>query len=125
MIPKGFAYKMNMAATLMLVFFCFSCSEGEKPGQGILPQDEMVKALTEIYLAEQKINKLALPRDSSEREFERFKHVIFQKINVSDSTFKRSFNYYMDHPIEMEKIYTALVDSLSLMEQRLESPKKE
>ncbi len=83
----------------------------------------MVKALTEIYLAEQKINRLGLPRDSAEREFDRFKQLVFEKIEVSDSVFKRSFDYYMDRPKEMEIIFTALVDSLSLMEQRIESSK--
>ena len=40
---------------------------------------------------------------------------------MSDSVFKKSFDYYMDRPKEMELIYTALVDSLSLMEQRFDS----
>jgi hypothetical protein len=84
----------------------------------------MVKAMTEIYLAEQKINRLGVPRDSAEHEFERFKRLVFEKIDVSDSVFKRSFDYYMDRPKEMEVIFTALVDSLSLMEQRIESSKK-
>ena len=114
-----------MLSLALLFFLCGSCSDGEQDRQNILSPAEMVKALTEIYLAEQKINTLSLPRDSSEREFERFKQGVFQKIGVSDSAFKTSFNYYMDHPLEMEKIYTALVDSLSLAEQRFESPKKE
>ncbi len=83
----------------------------------------MVAALTEIYLSEQKVNRLGIPRDSAEREFERFKQVIFKNIGISDSIFKRSFDYYMDRPAEMEEIYTALVDSLSLREQRLDQPR--
>ena len=84
----------------------------------------MVKILTEIYLTEQKINRLGVSRDSGEHEFERFKKGVFERVGVSDSVFKRSFDYYMDRPKEMEMIYTALVDSLSLMEQRFDSPKK-
>lgn len=106
----------------MLVFFLVSCSDGEKEAHHILPPEQMVKALTEIYLTEQRITKLGLPFDSGRLEFERFKRNIFKKVDVSDSAFKRSFDYYMDHPAEMEKIYTALVDSLSLLEQRLEVP---
>ena len=108
----------------MILFLCISCSEGERNDKTILTQSQMVEALKEIYLAEAKINQRGLARDSSEREFEGLKEVVFEKINVSDSVFKRSFNYYMDHPKEMEMIYTALVDSLSLMEQRFDSPKK-
>lgn len=102
-----------------------SCGdEGKTVGEPILSHREMVTALTEIYLAEQKVNRLGVPRDSAEREFERFKKVIFKRIGTSDSVFKRSFDYYMDRPREMEQIYTTLVDSLSLMEQRYDLPQK-
>jgi hypothetical protein len=49
---------------------------------------------------------------------------MFAKLGVSDSVFKRSFDYYMDRPREMEQIYAALVDSLSLKEQRLDIPQQ-
>ena len=115
--------KFKLQGILGILILCFSCSDGEKDSRPILTQAQMVKALTEIYLAEQKVNRLGLPRDSAEREFERFRHVVFEKIAVSDSVFKRSFDYYMDRPKEMELIYSAVVDSLSLMEQRIDSSK--
>jgi hypothetical protein len=91
-----------------------------------MSKEQMVKALTEIYIAEQKINRLGLAKDSADRQFERFKELIFDKrIGVSDSVFRKSFDYYLDRPKDIELIYTALVDSLSLMEQRLDfSPQK-
>ena len=120
MIAKGFC--SLVIGTCMLIVLV-ACGEEDKNGaQPILTHHEMVKALTEIYLAEQKVNRLGVPRDSAEREFERFKKVIFKGIGISDSTFRRSFDYYMDHPMEMEQIYTTLVDSLSLMEQRYDLP---
>lgn len=122
MMPKGLSYNV-VALLVMLAFFFVSCTDNERDSQHILPPDQMVKALTEIYLTEQKINKLGLQRDSARLEFERFKDTLFGKVGMSDSVFKRSFDYYMDHPADMEKIYTALVDSLSLMEQRLDVPK--
>jgi hypothetical protein len=108
----------------MIVLLCVSCIESDKSDKTVLTPPQMVEILKEIYLAESKINQRGLARDSSEREFARFKEVIFEKVNVSDSVFKRSFDYYMDRPKEMEMIYTALVDSLSLMEQRFDSPSK-
>ena len=123
MNAKGLRYLLTMTVVLFLLTFCASCSEGDKETQPILTKPEMVAALTEIYISEQKVNRLGIPRDSAEREFERFKQVIFKKIGISDSIFKRSFDYYMDRPAEMEEIYTALVDSLSLREQRLDPAK--
>ncbi len=112
-----------LRGAICMLILCCSCSDSDRNNKDILTREQMVKALTEIYLAEQKINRLGLPRDSAEREFERFKQLVFEKIEVSDSVFKRSFDYYMDRPKEMEIIFTALVDSLSLMEQRIESSK--
>jgi hypothetical protein len=123
MNAKGLRYLLTMTVVLFLLTFCASCSEGDKETQPVLTKPEMVAALTEIYISEQKVNRLGIPRDSAEREFERFKQVIFKKIGISDSIFKRSFDYYMDRPAEMEEIYTALVDSLSLREQRLDPAK--
>ncbi len=123
MNAKGLRCLFSMRVVLFLLTLCVSCGEGDKDTQPILSKPEMVAALTEIYLSEQKVNRLGIPRDSAEREFERFKQVIFKNIGISDSIFKRSFDYYMDRPAEMEEIYTALVDSLSLREQRLDQPR--
>ena len=112
-----------LRGAICMLILCFSCGDSDRSKNDILTREEMVKALTEVYLAEQKVNRLGLPRDSAEREFGRFQQFVFEKIGVQDSVFKRSFNYYMDRPREMELIFTALVDSLSLMEQRIESSK--
>ncbi len=123
MIAKGLTYRIVLSILFMILLLGVSCGDSDADKNNILTQSQMVKALMEVYLSEQKINKLGLPRDSAEAEFKRFRPVIFEKVGVSDSAFKKSFDYYMDHPVEMEKIYTALVDSLSLMEQRLDSSK--
>ena len=43
---------------------------------------------------------------------------VFENAATTDSTFKRSFDYYMERPRQMEVIYSALVDTLQLREQR-------
>ncbi len=97
-----------------------SCSP-EKP-EGILPREEMVSIMEEIYLSEEKVNHLALSRDSAKIVFEAMSKKVFENVQVSDSVFKRSFDYYMERPKDMELIYTALVDSLQLREQRAPMP---
>jgi hypothetical protein len=123
MNAKGWMIRFILCGAICVLMLCYSCSDSDRNNKDILTKEQMVKALTEIYLAEQKINRLGLARDSAEREFGRFKQLVFKKMDVQDSVFKRSFDYYMDRPKEMEFIFTALVDSLSLMEQRIESSK--
>lgn len=78
----------------------------------------MVKVLAEVYLTEEKVNALALPPDSAEYVFKQLKGRVFRNLNVSDSVFQTSMDFYMSKPRQMEKIYANLVDSLQLREQR-------
>jgi hypothetical protein len=94
----------------------FSC--GKERTEGILSKAEMVQIMEELYIAEEKVNNLALSRDSAKRVAEVMGAKVFERAAVSDSVFKKSFDYYMERPKEMELIYTALVDTLQLREQR-------
>lgn len=111
---KVFITSTLLAASIGVALI--SC--GEKKPEGVLSRAEMVAIMEDIYLSEEKVNHLALKRDSAKIVFEAMKDKVFEHAAVSDSAFKRSFDYYMEHPQEMELIYTALVDSLQLLEQR-------
>jgi len=94
------------------------CSNTERVPHEVLSKEEMVKVLSDIYIAEEKLNQASISRDSGRQVFEKMKGKVFEKAGVSDSVFKKSLDYYMANPREMELIYTALVDSLNLDEQR-------
>jgi len=87
--------------------------------EGILPQDQMVSVLSELYILEQKISTLGVTRDSLTQIFGAMKSKVFQKSGVTDSIFMKSLNYYVDHPKSLETIYAVLIDSLNLREQRI------
>jgi hypothetical protein len=104
----------------VMVLMIISCGRPKAP-EGVLTQPEMVKALMDIYLTEEKVNRLGLQRDSAVEIFDSLKVRAFERMELSDSTFRRSLNYYTSRPREMEFIYSALVDSLQLREQKAES----
>lgn len=93
-----------------------SCSK--KRPDDILSKEEMVSIMEELYIAEEKINHLALSRDSSKKVFTVMTSKLFENAGVNDTLFRKSFDYYMEHPKDLELIYTALVDTLQLREQR-------
>lgn len=95
-----------------------ACTGKQGTPKGVLSEGEMVQVLMDVYTLEEKVNRLNLRRDSSETVFANLKDRMFTKLDVSDSVFKRSFDYYMDNPGALEKVYSALVDSLNLREQR-------
>lgn len=102
----------------LLIVILISCGKGTKKPADVLEQDQMVKVLSEVYIAEQKVANLAFGVDSSQRLFGAMRNLVFEKTGVPDSVFKRSMDYYMEHPKELEQIYAVLVDSLQLREQR-------
>ena len=101
---------------LALLSWMTAC--GEKRPEGILSKEEMVQVMQEIYIAEEKVNYLTLARDSAKEVASVLTAMVFEEAAVQDSVFRKSFDYYMEHPREMELIYTALVDTLQLREQR-------
>lgn len=109
LIVVGLALVLPMGLT--------SCHKEDKKA-GILSHNEMVKVMTAVYVAEHKVTRLALKPDSSKIVFNKMKDRVFNQVGVPDSVFRKSFDYYVDRPLELEEIYTALVDSLNLKEQQ-------
>lgn len=104
-------------AICILVFF--SCTNKDRVPEGILSKDKMVTVLAELYVVEQKISTLGVTRDSLTQIFDALKGRVFEKTGVSESVFDESLSYYVDNPQSLETIYTVLIDSLNLREQRL------
>jgi hypothetical protein len=118
---KGLITFVNRFFSLILGFSILTCCgmpEKKKP-EYILSQEQMVETLGEVYIAEQKVNRLSLNADSAFLVFGSMEKKIFENLSVPDSVFRASVEYYMDHPKEMEAIYAVLIDSLQLREQRV------
>jgi Domain of unknown function (DUF4296) len=98
----------------------FSCSK-ERPPKDILAQDQLTKIMIEFYLAEAKLTNYSIPYDSANKLFIPFEESVLKKYGVSDSTLYKTYQYYFDHPKEMEKIYEIVIDSLSLRERKASS----
>jgi len=94
-----------------------SCSRKKNSGE-ILSPEQMVGRLADVYLLEQKTMRLGLSSDSGVNAFNYMRTRAFKNIGLEDSVFRKSYNYYVDRPAELEKIYTALIDTLNLREQR-------
>jgi hypothetical protein len=114
----------RLFAIVLLGAFLFGCSRASERPDGILSDREMVKVLMEIYINEEKVNRLSLRQDSALVVFSEFESRAFQKLGVTDSVFQKSLDYYFSRPQELHVIYSAVVDSLQLREQRVTSTKE-
>ncbi|MFN3839664.1 MAG: DUF4296 domain-containing protein [Cyclobacteriaceae bacterium] len=106
--------------TAMVVISVLSCTPQRPPG--VLSEQQMVNVLMEIYQDEEKISRAYIPYDSVTIISPLIRQRILRRVNVTDSVFKISMHYYMLHPKELDRIYGALVDSLSFREQRMLAP---
>lgn len=117
---RGLTILLSPVTLLLITGIALESCSGNKNDADILTQEQMVERLCDLYVLEQKAMRLNLAGDSAQKAFTRMEKQVFQQKGISDSIFKRSFNYYVDRPVELEKIYTALIDTLSLREQRME-----
>ncbi|MFZ9981552.1 MAG: DUF4296 domain-containing protein [Cyclobacteriaceae bacterium] len=109
-----------MIPRLLLPVIClcilFSCAE-EKP-KGVLSKDEMAAMLVDFYLREARIKTNTVPDDSGAVIFSHLRRIFAQKNGINDSIIDRSFNYYIARPHELQDVYTRVIDTLALKEQR-------
>lgn len=114
---------MRNRICLCLLLFLLGC-KAEKKETGILSEQEMVRNLIDITLAEARLNSLPIGRDSANQFFIPFEEKFMKKNNLSDSILMKSYQYYLGHPADLERIYDIVIDSLNLREQKLQTKKK-
>jgi hypothetical protein len=103
---------------LAFIFFVFGCGINSSRPKNVLSEEEMVKVLADIYTNEEKVNMLGLNPDSAHQVFDIMMAGISKTDGISDTAVKQSIYYYMEHPKELDRIYTVLIDTLQLREQR-------
>lgn len=74
--------------------------------------------MVELYLAEARVTGYNIVRDSAMKYFSPFEEKLKAKHGVSDSTLRKTYQYYIGHSEELEKIYDSVIDTLSLREQK-------
>lgn len=92
--------------------------EKEKPAD-VASADTMTSLFIDIHLAEARIGRTIQHYDSSRMAYRVVHKNILKKHGLTDSTYKRSYDYYVNHPELMDKIYERVLDSLSLKEAQM------
>ncbi|UII32616.1 DUF4296 domain-containing protein [Fulvivirga ulvae] len=106
------------------VLLVVACSKEDKVPKDLLPKEKMIPLLIDIYIGESRVNNLRLSRDSSMAIFKVYEGELFNQHQVTDSAYHRSMTYYYNHPRQLEEIYSILLDSLNLREQRLKEQRE-
>ncbi len=103
---------------ISIFILLLACSrKTQPPPEGILSKDRMIEYLIDLQITEAKINSLNLPEDTVKKFYGDIQRELFKRHNISDSTYYKSLSYYIYTVKEMDDIYSAVVDSLSLRER--------
>ena len=109
-----------MKKALFLLLLLTACAESPKPPPGTLSKDRMINILIDIHVAEARAGGASLrSQDSSTVYYKVLENQVFKKHGVDSTTYYNSYRYYMHNVKEMDQIYAAVVDSLSLRENSI------
>ena len=115
-LTKG-SYWKTVVVMAISVLSLYSC---KKPGppDGVLSKEELADLMIEFYVAEGRLYTMGIQRDSAMKLFLPFEQSVMKDKKISDETLSKTYKYYLEHPIEFEKVYDSIIDTLSLRETR-------
>jgi hypothetical protein len=101
----------------LAAFIATSCEKETRPA-GVLSKEQYASFLVEVYLTEARFSQLPVNADSTMRLYLAHEPELLKKFGMADSTLKNTYAYYVNHPKQLEEVYTAVIDTLSLREQK-------
>ncbi|HLG34325.1 MAG TPA: DUF4296 domain-containing protein [Bacteroidia bacterium] len=106
----------NIIAAAVSVLIFQSCSHTEKniPKEIISP-DSMVAIMVDVHLAEAAANVNRI-NDSQRFSAGELYPLIFKTHHIDSATFRKSFDYYLNHPDKFNRIYEQVIAELSKRE---------
>ncbi|NOS91048.1 MAG: DUF4296 domain-containing protein [Cyclobacteriaceae bacterium] len=114
--------RAGMAAKLAVmvgVLCAIGCTTPKKEiPTDVLTKPQLTSFMIEMYVAEAHLEGILKPRDSAIKLFIPYEEKLKRKYGISDSTLKKTYQYYLENPKELEEVYDALIDSLNLKEQK-------
>jgi hypothetical protein len=102
----------------MILVLGFGACQGDKEPEGILSKEQLSALFVEFYLAEARIGNTTVVKDSALQLFLPFEESFLKEKGISDSVLRKTYTYYFSNPSKLEEIYDAVIDTLSLREQK-------
>ncbi|AGA78503.1 DUF4296 domain-containing protein [Echinicola vietnamensis] len=104
-----------------IFFFVFvigviSCGDDKAPPY-LLSEDEMVGVMVDIHMAEGMASSLPVSYDSSKKLYPLFESRVFEKHQVTDTTYTKSLEFYLRDTEKMKELYGRVIDSLNVKEK--------
>ena len=99
-----------------IICMIMGCNVPNETPDPLLNEVVMSNILLDVHLLESKINTLGKKGDTSFQIYDHFEKLILEKHGVDSLVYTQNLAYYLEHPSLLEKVYTAIIDSLLLRE---------
>jgi hypothetical protein len=78
----------------------------------------MVQILADVHTAEATVEHQVIYPDTALMTFNYLQRQILEKHKVKEQDFRDTYNYYLTHLKEMDKLYEIIIDTLSVRESK-------
>ena len=106
---------------VVLIAFAVSCvpKPDNTPPPGLIDRDKFARVMVDVQLIEgMRVHKLG-PRRQNMVNMVPMYEGVFEKHGITEEEFRKTFDYYKDHPDLMKEVYEQVVDSLTTLEVRV------
>ena len=90
-----------------------SCQQKKVTPSGVIPKDQMQSILTDIHYAQVKVAMESLPADSANTHLVSYYQHVFRLHHITAQQFLDSFDYYTQHPDQMDDVYQNMINDLN------------
>lgn len=102
---------------LFILLISTGCWNKEKKApEGILSKEQMIPVLVDIQLAEAALVIKNFHGDSAKQYAADYYNFIYIRHQVTKEEFEKSLNYYIEHPKQLDQIYSEVIAELSKKE---------
>ena len=108
-----------LAPLLLVLPACQRPEEPPKPAD-LVAREKMISLLADLHVLEARVESSRLQADSARSLYLSQQKALLRKSQVTDSAFQRSYRYYGIHGKDLDEIYKAVIDTLSLREKKLD-----
>ena len=107
----------NLFLLLLVILITNACSENADKPENVLSQEEMVRIMADMQLAEAKVKNLRVSTDSARHLFSIYELQIFEEWGITAEQYKESYEFYLTDYELMSDLHTALIDTLTKRQQ--------
>ena len=107
----------NLFLLLLLILITTACTKNADKPENVLSQEEMVRIMADMQLAEAKVKNLRVSTDSARHLFSIYELQVFEEWGISPEQYKESYEYYLTQYDVMSDLHTALIDTLTRRQQ--------